>query len=261
MRACIGLWVVLIALIWQGAGAGPILLDTFDDPLPRNYYWGVAGPRVVRVDAGKTTNRADQAGLPGVHNAGVPGNRTTFLTLTSAGDDGIGAQAATSLGSLVFSNDDGQTSKLRLDYGTYSQDGRELDVAGNLGRLEDLNFFYCVNRADTSSFMDLEITTGGGADIFSTASVFPGGVPLPSVPEGGPAYVFRIFALSLRNGSNAAPTLDDMADIDGIRTRLWTTRMSGDMNIGSFGLDVPEPATLTLLGLGALALVRRRRKS
>ena len=98
---------------------------------------------------------------------------------------------------------------------------------------------YVIDNGNFKKFVDGVMTSGTynhGDGLYNTRDLYIGG----------------------RNGTaQYVGLLDDVAIYD---TAL-SNELVGMLHEGANPLNIPEPATLSLLGLGALALVRRRRKS
>ena len=97
-----------------------------------------------------------------------------------------------------------------------------------------------------------------------TSVVYNAYRPLPPDFEAPPVALldwsfFDTFAGDDYNHTPAhiARVLIDAGAVGVATVSVWTTESQGIPS--EFNFDIPEPATLTLLGLGGLALIRRRR--
>jgi|GEM_PF-1443731 len=276
--------VVAIGLGMMGADAVaapyPILLDDFTNALPINPRLTGGFLQRIQIDtpaagfplafpvpqppppAFSAADWANQVALSGVYNHGtpsVPGNRDLRLI------GGPGAQAPeVFVGKalinnkiLTYSNDDGVLSTLDILYGTYTTDGNPLNIDANWG-IHSTFFYFTLLRCDQNGTVTVQFTTHseGGTKVFQTPPI-----PLAYIPSGNPAIVQQLpMSLFAQVPGGAQPTPADVNDIDGVAYR-FAGPASWDMSIRELGLTIPEPTTLALLGLGALALARRRRKS
>jgi PEP-CTERM motif len=154
----------------------------------------------------------------------------------------------------------------------------------------DNNFLYIRNTywgpKSLGTFMGIDIdeSTATGFDVFSlgligqdagwqndfpftsASGVFNDGNGMSGDFFGSGAGLLDQFADS--NSREMAISLDVLLNIDNsplfpddtIRILFWTDQSAGDVtNVINYTLAVPEPASMALVGLGALAMLRRRR--
>jgi hypothetical protein len=142
----------------------------------------------------------------------------------------------------VLSSADNVDAEMALSYGSLATTGGadlDADMSG-----EDRFIFDIVGTVDVNAEIFLDIDTGTG--------LFGYTAPLPSGTGGG----FELFFADI-TGFPAASS-----DVDGLK---FTFRPQDgvtdlDVTVQNIVATTPEPGTLSLLALGGLGLLRRRRR-
>ena len=107
---------------------------------------------------------------------------------------------------------------------------------------------FTIDPSDASSI--------GSVTIFGLSSAILGGTGLATNPDDG--SLWALLRTSEDSGFRSLVTIDP---VTGNATLVGVTDETGFAGLAFVGMDVPEPASFTLLtlGLGAIALVRRKR--
>ena len=179
-----------------------------------------------------------QSGLDTNHVLG--GTRDVYLTKTGPLES---AAAVLSLDYLSWSNDAYTYSVLAIEYGKNA----EMNAV-----LSDSSEFRLSAKTDSASLpqhqMDIAITIVTGGNEFTA--------PAASVATDD-VFVDVIIPFSNFTGPVGTP---DWNDVDYIKLVLSTPNAATDAAIDLFTAQIPEPTTTAFLTLGALGLIRRRRK-
>jgi len=165
---------------------------------------------------------------------------------------------------IVFHNGEGQDIGLRLAQLDFAASDPALDIADFSIDLSTASFgaLYAPFDTDFSSGSTVANAT------YTGLSSIPG--LILSVPDGG--------TLSLGMASVTLPAADGTYNLDvvnpsapdnnsgarfdyGFTSRVTLFPVAGDPLPLQVGAPVPEPATLALLGIGGIAVLRRRRKN
>lgn len=176
---------------------------------------------------------ASETGVPGV----IGGDRTTTLTgamFDAPGIDSASASIYPSAGFLDYESSVGATASVKLQYGPglaadFSSDDRI--------RIDLLDFDYANG---IPMLVTVSLLEGLNASTFAQ-----------SLNASGPNPTFDFPFLSF-------PPVVNFAAIDSIEVSFAPGK-AGDFRIGSITTVVPEPASLTLLFCGALAVSRRQK--
>ena len=145
---------------------------------------------------------------------------------------------------LSLSNPSQARSTLKLEYGDYTTLGAAGALNGDFSGDVGLNFDLIAADQGGSVKVDLE----ANGNTYSKSFAITTATGTYQVP-------FASFPGLVASG--------DLSDVDGIRF-TFTGPDAWDITIDQIGSSediIPEPATMSLLGLGVLALIRRRRKS
>jgi hypothetical protein len=141
----------------------------------------------------------------------------------------------------IWSNGPQVQGHLHLEYGSYAGAGNQ-----NADWTDVYGLVVTAVAIDAGTgILTTDIEVNGTTYSSNTPITITGSFAGPGVQE----YVVPLSSFGL-------PSL---ADIDGVRYTFTTQSQGWDITLGSVGLT-PEPTSLTLLGLGLLALVRRRRR-
>lgn len=222
----------LSAVTQTGAGETPYIevglreVGAADfNPGPANTYQGGAGGWMTSLVGDLATNPND-LDLDDKHNLSASSQR-------GEGDYDVYASTPTSVESSPFGSFDSHG----FWYDRDGHDGYQDDTITNTGGTYDITIVY---RAIDSELGTMIATiNGSGTDVDQEFRV------------SGDTYT----------GSTGLSFKGDMTQMQVFAGGWWTTGAGGDVQLTDItATGVPEPATMSLLGLGALALIRRRRK-
>jgi hypothetical protein len=207
----------------------------------------MVGTSALAVDVVIDPFSSDQL-VASIASGGTPANSTVadgsiiggFREMTASG----GASTFGTLGRvendvLSFANTPESAGSLLVSYGTNGDMNIDLTDGGN-----NTGFLFTVEFADFPVDYTISATSSGGAiaDITGT---------LPSGITGGGDEVDVFIAFNSAN-FNDTDTLSILFEGNsGIK--------ASDLIISNLRTSVPEPSSLALLGLGGLAMIRRRR--
>jgi len=211
-----------------------------------------AGDTADVVLSENVLNNEESAYISGLNTANcVGGIRALYVKTTLAPVSGSNMLTVSQAGDLVaMDNPSASNSIMALGYGTLtdeatngleSEDGDlNLDFTGDVG----LNFDLV--DADLSTTVTVQMDTAGGG-IYTTNPI----------AVGIAAGTKQIFWTDFTSDPSA-----DLGDVEGLAftftgPNAWDIQID---RIGSSEYQIPEPATMSLVGLGLVALVRRRRR-
>lgn len=161
-------------------------------------------------------------------------NETSFTSVAISGP----------LNRAILDSADLVDAEMELSYGSLAFSGgpdTSLDMSG-----EDRFIFGIVGTVDVDAEVQFDLDTNSGAGSFSYTMLLPAGT------GGGVTVFFSNFA-----GFAAAS-----GDVDGIRITFRPQAGITDLDVTITGIvaTTPEPGTMSLLALGGLGLLRRRRR-
>lgn len=168
-----------------------------------------------------------------------PGQRDVLCTITKSTAQIV--QLGVGSGALSLSIPPLANASLRLSYGSYTSLG---PLHADLSADEALEL--TVGFADLSGKVDVTLTAGGHT--YSVAGT--------AIPGGDTSTTFSIPYTSF----SGLVSSGDLKHVDGLQFTFSSPSDGWDIEVDRVYSGSPEPSTLTLLALGGLALVRRRRR-
>ena len=241
MKRALLVVVVCVLLAPGTVFANPILIDHYASTNP-------AGGRTFIV-AGTGSDPQSDTGLFDVPG----GKRDTTFTVTSGLATSTANIITTPVHELAANWASGSLGNIKVEYGAYA-------VIGGAG--PDLNLNLSIEYGITFEVVAADLNGGTmNIDLLIDNDGSSGG---PTTRTSGPVTI------NIGSGFYQVPfssfsglTTVELGDVDGIRYTVAGSIDSFDITIDSMQSTgvIPEPASLSLLGLGVLALLRRRRKS
>lgn len=249
-------WAILAALALNASASAFVAIDTFDDPAG---FFSKSG-------FGPASISNAQPGLNGVIGpGGVPngGERDSLFTYSKSGfaqmTVGVSPNVATE-NSFQMSLVTGVNGTLTLSYGSFTT----FNMAADESAAKGIGFQILANDigGQFRIVLDCELT--------HTKYYFPSIGGFQTFPPNSTSVPFEENYTDFKDaGGNAMLTVDPLAtkNIEGAQFLFTSVNNAWDLDVNALSFDlpnqngtIPEPATLSLLGLGALALLRRRRR-
>ena len=143
-------------------------------------------------------------------------------------------------------------AEMILRYGSLITTATGTNLDADMSNEAFLDFYVIGNDHPQDAAVDitLQVDQEGSGDTYFATAQLNMSVGLVQLNFGAFQHTVNGFPL------NAMA----MGDVDGIEYRFHAPTPGLDITIDQLSSSIPEPATMTLLGLGALALVRRRRR-
>jgi len=231
---------VVCVLMSAPAWALPITVDNFDSP-----SFDTTNNNDITEDHDSAAGVMGSGGVP-------PGDRDIFVDASGSTGGADEVRIHNASGVLTLATDPSIDATLTLSYGSYADANGDTptDLDADLSSQTGLSLL--LKFADLGGELDVKITTDNdGTPVEHTLT----GI---TVPQTATDTVLPI------PFSGFGPALDAaaLADVDGIEL-YFVDGASWDVKIDEIRTTdvIPEPATLSLLGLGGIAaLIRRRRK-
>jgi len=247
MRRVILALGVLVALVMSASAAPILLVDHFDDGT--FYSGGTVSPLTnanSMVPPGDYRfNLNGVIGPFGVPGGSPPGERDVTMTFIPHGSDVFQTYIFNS--TLNFGVPSGDSANLVLTYGSYASGAVNLNAD-----VKESDFLgFDVSFSDLAGALKVELNTGTG--VYHTKASL-------TIPAGGKYFALPNFSFWNATETSVMPQ-SALGDLDGLRFTFTSTNQAWDFTLEAIQFTTPEPATMSLLGLGILALVRRRRKA
>lgn len=225
--------VCLLALGVSAASSAVLMIDDFENGDTNLTVEGTAPPN---------SKMNMQYGLSGV----VKGKRYSYVQLDS-GPDSLTTRV-NYFDSGVFALSSGYNTRGQAQLGYGDDDYLNWDITdGGTNSLLIVEFL----TADLAGILDVRLTTGYGGGSSTWTGPTPGG--LFNTPT---EMMIPLSGAGWTDHSVDGPA--DRTDIDLIRITLHGVE-NGDYAIEQIYINTPEPASLALLSIGALAILKRRR--
>lgn len=206
---------------------------------------------------------ANRAGSTGYMN--ISGNATIEVGNKLYMNDGGGADAfsqiimdsgtVTTGGNCYFNDDAGpSTAYFIMNGGTFSSGG-VIDISWNLDGTSHLT----MNDGEMSAADAISLGVGGGGDTGESRIFLNGGKLLGEDLQfnmSDSKIVYTAGELWINSGALSETGMQDLIDTG----KIFPTGSYGIITDGAYTVLIPEPATLVLLGLGGVTLIRRRKR-
>jgi len=215
------------------------------------------------VDIGDHLVVAYQSGSTGYLN--ISGNPTINIANKVYMNDGGGADSfsqivmdggtVTTGGNCYFNDDAGpSTAYFIMNAGTWNSGG-VIDVSWNLDGTSHLT----INDGLMTAATQIRLGVGGGGDTGESRIFLNGGKLLGEDLQfnmSDSQIVYTAGELWVNSGALSESGMQNLIDTG----KILPTGSYGIITDGAYTVLIPEPATLVLLGLGGVALIRRRKR-
>ena len=244
--------LALFALVLGGGQASAlIVIDDFEEPVNGPPYSRVLEQFTVGVGY-STTNPGFEAGLPLANTIG--GRRDFELTYITGGVNRV-TSVANIIGSpdqlLQFSNGAGVEGQLVIAYGWGDFGAPPLNT--DFSTEDTIQIYFGSTDKDTQFIVGLASGVVQEFRVYSLSNGYTGlyNIPLSDFPT---IDLTDVDSVGFAFGFESTTGPDDQEP-------TYVANLQLTVDLIQTASTIPEPATLTLLGLGALALARRRRRS
>lgn len=224
---------VLTTVAFSGMASAVTVIDSFDEG-----FVFISDPAI-----GPFVPTSYEVGLDPSEVVG--GNRFAQVTRVSGPNNAV---AQTGIGNVAFSAGSQTTGFFVLGWGT--------DATGGLSAATALNLDLIADGFDAFLLSASTDVTGIGGTMTITVWSNVGGLAISdsySRNFTGPADVFQTYSFPVEEFA-----LVNLTDVDAIYLRIDAISPGADYTL-DFLTTIPEPASMSLLALGAMALIRRRR--
>jgi hypothetical protein len=278
------------------AAQANLVLDLKFHDTPGASSMSVAPNTVVNLDVFGTVTGSGALGLQdaffGVTNSGTVGNLST-VTLNSPftgfatdvdGTDGVFTSSGGTLYGPVGGQSVGSTDSSVADGWVFARSTSMTSVSNGVAKLLGTLTF---TAGSTPGSTTLALNTRTAVNDLVIPAIWQenGAEVDTGIGGGGTLSTSPALSITVTGGHNAGDTNNDgvvdLTDLNNVLNNFGTTNPAGDDNtdgtvdltdlnavLNNFGVTyaasslsvVPEPASLSLLGLGAAALVGRRRR-